>query len=108
MGEQLAFHHKGTTARAIVRQLHNLVTYGPWDLDVAAAMSTHGYDEVKWAEGQGMLAELVSSDEPTTHALTAARHWYQEAATTACQALGTQPHLLAKLGLVWVNCSDGT
>lgn len=107
MGNQIACHHKGTTVSAVVLQLHSLVTYGPWDLDVAAAMSAHGYDEVKWAEGQGMLAELVSSDEPTTHALTAARHWYQEAATTARQALGTQPHLLAKLGLVGVSCSGG-
>jgi hypothetical protein len=88
-----------TMPGAVVQQLHRLVTYGPWDLEVAAAMSPHGYDEVKWAEGQGMLAELISSEKPTGSTLKAAQSWYQEAALTARRALAGQPHALAKLGL---------
>jgi hypothetical protein len=83
----------------MVRRLHGLVTYGPWDLDIASAMSDYGYDEVKWAEGQGMLAELVSCDAPTGTTLDAATAWYDEAAVTARHALATHPRLLAKLGL---------
>jgi hypothetical protein len=86
-------------ARAIIRHLHNLVTTGPWQLDIAWAMSPHGYDEVKWAEGEAMLAELVSSNAPPRAILTAAACWYQEAAAAAQQALAGQPHLLTKLGL---------
>lgn len=85
--------------RRIVRHLHGLVTYGPWDLDVASAMSAHGYDEVKWAEGQVMLAELVNCGAPAGGLLDAAAAWYEEAETTARQALATQPQLLAKLGI---------
>lgn len=99
MYEQPSGEANDIASGAVVRQLHNLVTYGPWDLDVAAAMSTHGYDEVKWAEGQGVLAELVSSDEPTGRTLGAAQSWYQEAALAARRALANQPRLLAKLGL---------
>jgi hypothetical protein len=88
-----------TAANTIIQHLHNLVTYGPWDLDIALAMSRHGYDEVKWAEGQGVLAELVSSEPPTTDAVSTATAWYDEAANAARQALAAQPCLLAKLGL---------
>ena len=62
-------------------------------------MSVYGYDEVKWAEGQGVLAELVSSDAPAQGTLAAALAWYEEAATAARQALAAQPQLLARLGL---------
>jgi hypothetical protein len=86
-------------AGAIVLHLHGLVTYGPWDLDVAAAMSDYGYDEVKWAEGQGMLAELLSADAPAQNSLVAAWSWYEEAASVARRALAAQPQVLAKLGL---------
>ena len=88
-----------TCAGAVVRNLHGLVTYGPGDLNIASAMFPYGYDAVKWAEGQGMLAELVSSDEPETRTVTAAYAWYDEAATTARHALANKPNLLAKLGL---------
>jgi hypothetical protein len=79
--------------------MHGLVTYGPGDLDIASAMSGLGYDAVKWAEGQGMLAELVSSDLPHETTVTAAAEWYDEAASAARQALAAEPRLLAKLGL---------
>ena len=90
---------ENTTAGAVVLHLHGLVTYGPWDLDAAAAMSAYGYDEVKWAEGQGMLAELLSADAPAQATLAAARAWYEEAARDARRALATRPQVLAKLGL---------
>lgn len=86
-------------ARIIIRHLHNLVTAGPWQLDIAWAMSPHGYDEVKWAEGEAMLAELVSTNAPPRAILAAATCWYQEAAAAAQRALAGQPHLLHKLGL---------
>jgi hypothetical protein len=86
-------------ATAVVRHMHGLVTNGPWDLDAAAAMSDYGFDEVKWAEGQGMLAELLSVDEPAQGLLSAALSWYEEAATAAQRALATQPQVLARLGL---------
>lgn len=92
-------HREYDKPGAIVQRLHGLVTYGPWDLDIAAAMSAYGYDEVKWAEGQGMLAELVSCDAPARQALSDARVWYEEAASAARRALVTQPQLLGKLGL---------
>jgi hypothetical protein len=97
---QVVYYEGSIMANAVVRQMHNLVTYGPWDLDVASAMSAHGYDEVKWAEGQAILAELVSSDTPARSTLSAAQAWYKEAAATARGVLATQPQLLAKLGLV--------
>jgi hypothetical protein len=96
---QVVYHEGSVMANAVVRQMHNLVTYGPWDLDVASAMSAHGYDEVKWAEGQAMLAELISCNAPAQGALSAAQAWYREAATTAQGVLAAQPQLLAKLGL---------
>jgi hypothetical protein len=92
-------HGNHGDAAAVVRRLHGLVTCGPWDLDVASAMSAYGYDAVKWAEGQGMLAELVSCKVPAASMLTAAVAWYEEAAGAAQRALAAQPELLAKLGL---------
>jgi len=88
---------------AVVRHLHRLVTYGPWDLDVAFAMSPYGYDAVKWAEGQGVLAELVSCDQPRETCLIEAIAWYNEAATVARRALDNQPQLLAKLGVAEIS-----
>jgi hypothetical protein len=93
--------HQGEqiSAEMVIRHLHGLVTHGPWDLDIASAMSVHGYDAVKWTEGQGMLAELVDSDVPTASTLTAAIDWYNEAALVAQDVLATRPGLLAKFGL---------
>lgn len=86
-------------ASNIIQHLHRLVISGPWQLDIASAMSPHGYDEVKWAEGEAMLAELVNCNAPPRAILTAAACWYQEAAATAQRALADQPHLLTRLGL---------
>ena len=83
----------------IVRYLHGLVINGPRDLDIAEAMAPFGYDEVKWAEGQGVLAELVSSEAPLGSHTAAADLWYREAARVARSARASQPGLLAKLGL---------
>jgi hypothetical protein len=96
---QVVDHERTVMASAVAHQMHNLVTYGPWDLEVASAMSPHGYDEVKWAEGQAMLAELISCDTPARGTLSAAQTWYQEAAATARGVLATRPQLLTKLGL---------
>jgi hypothetical protein len=96
---QPAPSYRQESARLVVRRMHGMVTYGPWDLDIAWAMAGYGYDAVKWAEGQSLLAELVSSDVPAGSALASAMAWYDEAATTAQQVLAAQPHLLAKLGL---------
>lgn len=93
-------HRPVVDARALILHLHGLVTYGPSDLGIASAMSAHGYDEVKWAEGQAMLAELVSYDSPAPGILVAAGTWYEEAQNAARRALSAQPDLLAKLGLV--------
>jgi hypothetical protein len=93
-------HPQEVMVGAVVRQMYDLVTYGPWDLDVASAMSAHGYDEVKWAEGQGMLAELIASEAPPHSTLAAALTWYEEAAGAARRVLSAQPQLLGKLGLV--------
>jgi len=90
---------KNDGVTGVILLLHGLVTYGPGDLDIASAMSTHGYDAVKWAEGQGMLAELVSNDGPLETTMAAAAEWYDEAASAARQALAAEPRLLAKLGL---------
>jgi hypothetical protein len=92
-------HPQEVMVGAVVRQMHDLVTYGPWDLDVASAMSAQGYDEVKWAEGQGMLAELITSEVPPGSTLAAALAWYEEASGAAHRALAAQPRLLSKLGL---------
>lgn len=90
-------------AEVVIQRLHGLVTHGPWDLDIAAAMFAFGYDEVKWAEGQGMLAELVSSEAPARQVLVAAQAWYEEAAAAAHRALAAQPQLLSKLGLIKIT-----
>ena len=84
---------------AVVRNLHELVTRGPWDLEIAAAMFAHGYDEVKWAEGQGVLAELLTIEPPAQTSLSAAIRWYEEAAVIAQRALAAQPRLLQELGV---------
>jgi hypothetical protein len=99
MARQVAHDRNWQDADVLARQLHRLVTYGPWDLDIAAAMSAYGYDEVKWAEGQGVLAELVSCDQVPDTSLTMASTWYDEAAGAARSALATQPQLLVKLGV---------
>lgn len=91
-------------ANAVVRQMHNLVTYGPWDLDAASALSRYGYDEAKWAEGQGVLAELVSSERPARTTMAAALTWYEEAANAARRALAGQPQVLARLGVAAGCC----
>lgn len=99
------FHAGGhAEATALVHHLHGLVVCGPGDLEIAHTLSAYGYDAVKWAEGQGMLAELVTSDAPGEGCLAAAREWYREAANTARRALAAKPDLLAKLKLCEV-CS---
>ena len=90
---------ESVSVSGVIQLMHGLVTYGPGDLDIASAMSVEGYDAVKWAEGQGMLAELVSNDRPEETTVTAAAMWYDEAATTARDVLAAEPLLLAKLGL---------
>jgi hypothetical protein len=85
--------------RTIVRHLHRVVTYGPWDLEIASLMSAHGYDAVKWAEGQCLLAELVCDDRPAGSTLAAAVGWFEEAARAARHALSAQSQLLTGLGL---------
>jgi hypothetical protein len=88
-----------TDAGAIVRHLHKLVIYGPWDLDIASAMSSYGYDAVKWAEGESLLAELVNDERLLETSLATALEWYNEAANAARRALAAQPQLLEKLGM---------
>jgi hypothetical protein len=88
-----------TKSQAMVQRLHGLVTYGPVDLDIAAAMAAYGYDEVKWAEGQALLAELLACDSLPEQNLVAVDAWYAAAAYAAQQALVARPRLLAKLGL---------
>jgi hypothetical protein len=99
MAGPVAQQETGVDVGAIVRHLHRLVIRGPRDLDIACAMSAHGYDAIKWAEGQGVLAELVSCDLPVESSLTTAIEWYNEAVSTARRALVTQPQLLTKLGV---------
>ena len=99
MAKDVAHWKEQADADAVVRHMHGLVTYGPADLDIASAMSAQGYDAVKWAEGQGMLAELISGDWVTDTHLVAAMRWYEEAVTAAQRALASRPKLLAKLGV---------
>jgi hypothetical protein len=99
MAGKVAHRRKKEDANTIVQHLHQLVTYGPWDLDIAHAMAGYGYDEVKWAEGQVALAELVSGDRLAESHVTAAAEWYKEAAATAQRALVARPGLLNKLGV---------
>ena len=91
---------ENVSVSGVIQLMHGLVTYGPRDLEIASAMSSEGYDAVKWAEGQGMLAELLSSDLPEETTVTAAADWYDAAAGAARQVLAAEPILLAKLGLV--------
>ena len=98
MARQVA-HASSMDASAVVQRLHRLVIYGPRDPDIATAMSPYGYDAVKWAEGQGVLAELVSSERIAGAILTSATAWYEEAAGAARHALAAQPQLLEKLGM---------
>jgi hypothetical protein len=99
MAKNVAHWKETADVDAVVRRMHGLVTYGPADLDIAWAMSAHGYDAVKWAEGQGMLAELVSGELATEFSVNAAIGWYEEAISAAEHALASQPRLLAKLGV---------
>ncbi|MFC2030124.1 hypothetical protein ACFLWA_05280 [Chloroflexota bacterium] len=100
MAQPVSLAQNQPDASAVIRHLHGLVIYGPGDLDIASAMSAYGYDAVKWAEGQSMLAELVSSEAPMRTSLTPALSWYDEAVHAARDALAAKPQLLAKLGLV--------
>jgi hypothetical protein len=68
-------------------------------LDIAAAMSEYGYDAIKWAEGQGMVAELISCDLPAEASLSMAIEWWNEAVEAAHRALASKPQLLNKLGV---------
>lgn len=99
MAREVAHPEKKENANTIIQQLDRLVTYGPWDLDIAYAMSGYGYDAVKWAEGQGVLAELISCERIVDSHLATAIRWYDEAVRAARNALGTQPQLLDKLGV---------
>jgi hypothetical protein len=92
-------HVREKDVGAVVRHLDKLVTNGPRDLDIASAMSDYGYDAVKWAEGQGVLAELVSSDRFVATSLAMAADWYAEGASAAQCALAAKPQLLEKLGM---------
>lgn len=103
MARNVAHWKETADVDAVVRQMHGLVTYGPADLDIAWAMSAHGYDAVKWAEGQGMLAELLSGEQASEFSLNAAIGWYEEAISAAQRALASQPKLLAKLGVGMVE-----
>ncbi len=99
MARQVAHHEGGKEVNAVLQSLHRFVTYGPGDLDIAFAMSAYGYDAVKWAEGQCVLAELVSCDWPAESSLIAAVEWCREAASVAQHALAANPRLLNKLGV---------
>jgi hypothetical protein len=104
MAKDVAHEKEEANVDVVVRHLHGLVTRGPRDLDIASAMSAQGYDAVKWAEGQGVLAELLSVDLPTETSLAAAIGWYEEAITAAERALASRPQLLAKLGVTVARC----
>lgn len=90
-------------ANVLIWRLEGLVTCGPADLDIAYAMSAYGYDAIKWADGQIMLAQLANTDDPPETTVAAARAWYEAAASAAQQALRSRPQLLAKLGLAQVS-----
>ena len=99
MATTVAHRRERRDASTIIQHLHKLVTNGPWDLDIAQAMAIQGYDEVKWAEGQVVLAELISSERPLEEYLAAADKWYDEAVTAAQRALVSRPGLLSKIGI---------
>lgn len=98
MAGQVA-HADWNDAGDLAQHLHKLVTNGPRDLDIASEMSRHGFDEVKWAEGQCMLAELVHCESFAETSLAMMVEWYREAADVARSALAGHPQLLAKLGM---------
>jgi len=99
MATKVAHRTERRDASTIIQHLHKLVINGPWDLDIAQAMAVQGYDEVKWAEGQVVLAELISCERPLDQHLIAATRWYEEAAVAAQCALDTRPGLLNKIGV---------
>lgn len=99
MAQTVAQYGKKEEASAVIRHLGRLVSRGPQDLEIIAAMLVYGYDAVKWAEGQGLLAELLSCDQPLERVVDSAQTWYREAAVAARDALVTKPQLLAKLGV---------
>jgi len=99
MAQKVAHYGKKEEAGAVIQHLGRLVTHGPQDLEIIAAMSAYGYDAAKWAEGQGVLAELLSCDQPLKGVVDSAQDWYREAAVAARDALVTRPQLLAKLGV---------
>lgn len=99
MAQKVAHYRKTEEASAVIRHLGRLVTQGPQDLEIAGAMSAYGYDAVKWAEGQGVFAELLNCDQPLEVVVDSARDWYREAAVAARDALVTKPQLLTKLGV---------
>ena len=99
MAQKVAHYGKKEEASAIIQHLGRLVTRGPQDLEIVGAMSPYGYDAVKWAEGQGVLAELLSCDQPLDRLVDSAQEWYRDAAVVARSALVTKPQLLDKLGV---------
>ncbi|MGD8473926.1 MAG: hypothetical protein PVH95_07005 [Anaerolineae bacterium] len=100
MATTVAHRQERRDASTIIQRLHKLVTNGPWDLDIAQAMAVQGYDEVKWAEGEIVLAELISGERPLEQHLAAADKWYEEAVTAARRALVSKPGLLDKIGVI--------
>lgn len=103
MAGQVAQEIQKEETNTVIQHLHRLVTLGPWDLEIAYALSGYGYDAVKWAEGETVLAELVSCDRPRTSHLATAMQWYEEAAKAAQRALVSQPRLLEKLGVLEIK-----
>jgi hypothetical protein len=98
MARKVAHYGKADEVSAVIRHLGRLVTCAPQDLEIIGAMSAYGYDAVKWAEGQGVLAELLECDQPL-NLVDSARDWYREASVAARRALVTRPQLLTKLGV---------
>jgi hypothetical protein len=99
MAEQVSQATNREDLNTVAQHLRRLVTRGPRDLDIAYAMAGYGYDAVKWAEGESVLAELVGSDWPEPGCLAMAIRWYNEAAKAAWRALVAEPELLDKLGV---------
>jgi hypothetical protein len=99
MAREVAHYGKGEEASAVIRHLGRLVTCAPQDLEIIGAMSAYGYDAAKWAEDQGVLAELLHCDQPLDVIVNSAQDWYREAALAAKRALVTKPQLLMKLGV---------
>lgn len=103
MAGQVAQENKREDTNTLIQHLHRLVILGPRDLEIAYALSSYGYDAVKWAEGETVLAELVSCDRPRQGHLASAVRWYDEAAKAAQRALINQPQLLEKLGVLEIK-----